>query len=337
MEKKSKFKHPLREIVTPLNEEFPSKYWNILGEFLNTAETILQKKGLDIEQYREGATSYARLILKYLKTPPEFESYHKALREPIDYYQVGNELFSPMIDFTHSTLTGIENIKEIENSITSKENVILFANHQIEADPQAISLLLQNEFPKLAQDIIFVAGERVITDALAVPLSLGRNLFCIYSKKYFDTHAERKTQMLEHNKKTISIVSQQLKEGGKCIYIAPSGGRDRPNKNGIVEVAPFDPQSIELLYLLGKKSGTPTHYYPLALSTHHILPPPADLQIDLGEARSTEEAPIHIAFGSEINMEKFPESDNADKVKRKLARTAYIENLVRSMYQKFPN
>jgi glycerol-3-phosphate O-acyltransferase len=43
-------------------------------------------------------------------------------------------------------------------------------------------------------------------------------------------------------------------------YVAPSGGRDRPNQEGIVEVAPFDPQSIEMFNLMAKKSTRPTFF-----------------------------------------------------------------------------
>ena len=39
-----------------------------------------------------------------------------------------------------------------------------------------------------------------------------------------------------------------LAEGGKCIYVAPSGGRDRPNAQGEIQPNAFDPQSIELFY-----------------------------------------------------------------------------------------
>ncbi len=40
---------------------------------------------------------------------------------------------------------------------------------------------------------------------------------------------------------------RQLAAGGLCVYIAPSGGRDRINEAGEVPVAPFDKDSIELL------------------------------------------------------------------------------------------
>lgn len=331
MDKKSKSK--LSDIVPPLRQEYPSKCWDILTEFFNCTEYIVRKKNLDFEKYRRVSITFAEVILKNLKSPPIFECFHRALRSPIDYYQLGLDLFAPMIDFSRSTLTGIENIQKIQNQLEQGENVILLANHQIEADPQVLSLFLQDRFPRLAEEIIFVAGERVTTDPLAIPNSLGRNLFCIYSKKYFDVHSDRKAQMIEHNTKTLAVITKELKEGGKFIFVAPSGGRDRPDASGIVKVSPFDPQSVELFYLLGKKAGR-THFYPLALSTHDILPPPAALQIDLGETRHTDEAPVHIAFGSEIDMENLPTS--TDKNERKTLRASYIESLVRSLYNQFP-
>ncbi len=50
--------------------------------------------------------------------------------------------------------------------------------------------------------MIFVAGERVITDPLAVPASMGRNLLCIYSKRYIDHPPELKSEKQLHNKRT---------------------------------------------------------------------------------------------------------------------------------------
>ena len=52
-------------------------------------------------------------------------------------------------------------------------------------------------------------------------------------------------------------MQELLNEGGCCIYVAPSGGRDRPNAMGEIEVAPFDAQSVELFWLLGKQASAP--------------------------------------------------------------------------------
>lgn len=338
MEKSSK-SNSFIEIAHACHAKFPSECWKILKQFLSDYEKILEKKGLNPDNYRKNITTYCDLVLKQLISPQKFASFHKSIRSPTDYYKLGLEIFRPLIDFEHSTLGKISNIDKIDSYIKNGENVILFANHQIEADPSAICLLLEKNYDELAEKMIFVAGERVITDPLAVPFSSGVNLFCIYSKKYFDAHPDRKTAMLEHNKVTMLVMSQHLSQGGKCIYIAPSGGRDRRNKEGVLEVAKFDPQSVELLYLLGRKANKPTHFFPLSLSTHDILPPPEDLQVALGEKRPTNTAPIHIYFGDEIDMENFPHDQIAlhDKQKKKDARASYIWKLVSDQYHKLPN
>lgn len=49
---------------------------------------------------------------------------------------------------------------------------------QTEADPQVISLLMEREgYGDMASRLINVAGHRVTTDPLAIPFSMGRNLF----------------------------------------------------------------------------------------------------------------------------------------------------------------
>ena len=80
--------------------------------------------------------------------------------------------------------------------------------------------------------MIIVAGHRVVSDPLAIPFSMGRNLLCIYSKKYFESDPAAKADKLQHNQRTMKKMLQLLSEGGKCIYVAPSGGRDRPGAAG---------------------------------------------------------------------------------------------------------
>jgi glycerol-3-phosphate O-acyltransferase len=106
-----------------------------------------------------------------------------------------------------------------------------------------------------------------------------------------------------HNQRTMKLMSSLLKEGGKCIYVAPSGGRDRPNKEGVVEVAPFDPDSIEMFRLMALQAKTPTHFYPLSLSTYNVLPPPSTIEKGIGEKRYANKSVVHICFGKECNME----------------------------------
>ena len=88
----------------------------------------------------------------------------------------------------------------MEEQLARGENVILLANHQTEPDPQLISLLLEKTHPGFAEEMIFVAGDRVIRDPLAVPFSRGRNLLFIHSKRHIDHPPEQKEQKLLHKK-----------------------------------------------------------------------------------------------------------------------------------------
>ena len=93
------------------------------------------------------------LILKQQKESPFiFDNYHKQVREPFDYYEFGIDLIKPLIDTENSSVIGIENLDKIKTHLDNKENVILFSNHQIEADPHAISILLEKNTPNYSED-----------------------------------------------------------------------------------------------------------------------------------------------------------------------------------------
>lgn len=303
---------------------------------MNSYTKILKTKQIDPSSLTSTFQIFFAALFQQKKEPYPFGCFHKAMRSPIDYYQMGLEIIRPLIDLLHSKLHGQDQLVAITNSIMRGENVFLFGNHQIEAEPQVISLMLEEKFPHLAKEMIFVAGQRVTTDPFTVPFSLGRNLFCIYSKRYFDSFPDTKHEMQEHNTKTILTMKTHLNEGGKCIYVAPSGGRDRLNSDGILTLDPFDPRSIDLMYLLGRHCKPNTSYYPLALSTHHILPPPTDIISELGEERITNEGAVHLYFGPKIDMEHFKGSDAKNKKEKSVARTNFIYSLVKNLYDTFP-
>lgn len=307
-------------------KEFPKKYQQILDQF---SKCYLEATGTDGSILK----LFKQLVLAQLEKPFAFEPYHKKIRAPFDYYKFGLDFLRPLIDLAHSKIHHTNVLDQIDQQLKAGENVFLLANHQTEADPQAISVLLEKNYPHIGENIIYVAGERVVTDPLAVPCSMGCDLLCIYSKRYIDTPAELKAQKLLHNKNTMELMSRLLKEGGKIIYVAPSGGRDRRNSQGIVEVAPFDPQSIEMLNLMARKAKTPTHFYPFTLSTYDLLPPPETVQKELGEVRIAKRCPIHISFAPEFDMENFPGSEETDKTARRQARADAIWNIVHTNYQ----
>ena len=129
---------------------------------------------------------FLKAVTAQIAAPHTFEPFHRRVTAPFDYYTFGVDFFRPLVDQAASTLHGREHLQRLTAQLAAGDNVIFLANHQSEGDPQMISLLLEDEFPGLATDMIFVAGERVTTDPLAVPFSLGRNLLCIYSKRHID-------------------------------------------------------------------------------------------------------------------------------------------------------
>lgn len=312
----------------------PEKFVRNLEQFYFSYKQSLEAHGMQIEKYEGIFFSFLDLVEKQIKDPFVFAPFHKKIRSPFDYYAFGNDFLRPLIDMEHSSIEGLLHVDEIHAHLIKGHNVVLLANHQTEADPQAISILLEKTHPHLAEEMIFVAGERVITDPLAIPFSMGRNLLCIYSKRYIDHPPEDKLKKQLHNKKTMELMSELLSQGGHCIYVAPSGGRDRPNDQGVVEIAPFDAQSIEMFYLMAKRAGHPTFFYPLTLLTYDLLPPPENVQIELGETRLTKRGAIHIAFGGQLDMEHFPGSDEKDKHERRKNRADFICSLVKQDYSK---
>lgn len=314
----------------------PEKHKKHFLEMFESYAQVLKKHHIDVNLYVHLFFDFLEKIEENVKAPFPFSPFHKQILAPFNYYQFGMDFFKPLVDIQNSSITGHLYLQEIVDKLARGENVIFLANHQIEADPQALSILLEDLQPKLAQDTIFVAGERVILDPLAIPFSLGRNLLCIYSKKHIDNPPELKAQKQIHNKKTLELMCHLLSEGGCSIYVAPSGGRDRADSDGHVSVSRFDPQSIELFYLMTKKASKPTSFYPMALATYSLLPPPNAVQTELGEARTTNRGSIHLWVGPSISMDNFPGSIESDKKRNRELRADYIWEQVCKAYNQFP-
>ena len=130
-------------------------------------------------------------------------------------------------------------------------------------------------------------------------------------------------------------MSTMLADGGHCIYVALSGGRDRKNNDGIVEVSPFDPNNLEMFQLMAKKAKTPTHFFPLSLATFKILPPPESTQIELGESRITSGGAVHIHFGEEIDFSSMNIPESLNKFDLRNWKADYVYNIVKQNYLLF--
>ncbi|KAI5083400.1 hypothetical protein GOP47_0003143 [Adiantum capillus-veneris] len=135
------------------------------------------------------ATVLDRVLLQF-EDPFTFPSYHKAIRDPYDYYIFGQNYVRPLLDFRNSYLGNVSVFDEIEGRLKQGENVVLLTNHQTEADPAVMALLLETTHPYLSQSLTYIAGDRVVSDPFCKPFSMGRNLLCVYSKKHINDEPE---------------------------------------------------------------------------------------------------------------------------------------------------
>ncbi|MCD7461809.1 Glycerol-3-phosphate dehydrogenase [Datura stramonium] len=221
-----------------------------------------------------------------VKDPFEFSPHHKAMREPFDYYKFGQNYIRPLLDFRSSYVGNISLFGEIEEKLKQGDNVVLMSNHQSEADPAIIALLLESKHPYIAENIIYVAGDRVITDPLCKPFSMGRNLLCVYSKKHMNDDPELAEMKKRANTRSLKEMALLLRGGSKIIWIAPSGGRDRPDPvTKEWYPAAFDASATDNMRRLVEHAGVPGHIYPLAILCHDIMPPPAQVEKNIGEKR----------------------------------------------------
>lgn len=261
------------------------------------------------EAFREFMNTTLRLVIDSVTTeaPFEFDPFHKAIRGPdVDHYAWGNNFFKSMVKFRDSRVEGMDSVEAIKKQLDAGDNVVLLANHQTEADPQVLSLLLAlSGDESLAERTIFVAGHKVTSDRLTIPFSMGRNLLTIFSKKYLnDFDEEEKEAKSARNRETVTEMQRLFNEGGNIFWVAPSGGRDRrTGDGGRFKPAAFDRQSVGLFFLMGQKAekaGHAAHFYPLAMWTHGLVPPPEGTQASVGEARSAKRSPVAIEFGPEL-------------------------------------
>jgi glycerol-3-phosphate O-acyltransferase len=286
------------------------------AEYLGASQDAYQAGSTETCAPGEAARRYLTGVqygLKYGINPETkytFDVSHVALRgnpetengNDVDYYAFGCNFFGPCMDMDKSIILGMDHLNRIAKQIEAGENVVLLANHQSEADPQVVSKCFEKAgYGKLAADMIYVAGHKVTTDPLAIPFSMGRNLICIHSKKHIDADPEAKPMKQRQNIKAMNSLLKSLKQGGSIIWVAPSGGRDRRNvETGDVPIAPFDSKTIDIFRLYGNKSKVKTHYYPFAMVSYDLCPPPDFIEASVGEQRNVRFVPVGIAVGDEL-------------------------------------
>ncbi|XP_047342584.1 glycerol-3-phosphate acyltransferase, chloroplastic-like isoform X2 [Impatiens glandulifera] len=271
-------------------------------------------------------------VYKDVEDPFHFSPYHKAIREPFDYYMFGQNYIRPLIDFRNTFIGNISLFSEIEDNIRKGHNVILMSNHQSEADPAIIALLLEATHPYISENTIYVAGDRVITDPLSKPFSIGRNLLCVYSKKHmFDVPELAETKKIA-NTKSLKEMAVLVRGGSKIIWIAPSGGRDRPDPTtNEMHPAPFEISSVDNMRRLIEHAGVPGHIYPLSILCYDIMPPPPKVEKKIGEIRNIKFFGAGVSVAPEINLDAITASTG----KPEEVKEAYCKALYNSVVEQY--
>jgi glycerol-3-phosphate O-acyltransferase len=238
-------------------------------------------------------------------------------------------------------------------------NVVLMSNHQTEADPAIIALLLEKSNPWICENIVYVAGDRVVTDLLCKPFSMGRsfssprnivirdnvvfllsftpinfslkhffpirNLICVYSKKHMNDYPELIEMKRKSNTRSLKEMALLLRGGSQLIWIAPSGGRDRPDPStGEWYPAPFDSSSVDNMRRLLEHAGVPGHIYPLSLLCYEVMPPPQQVEKEIGEQRVISFHGVGLSVTEEIKYGDITaHTKNADEGRELFTDTLY--------------
>ena len=65
----------------------------------------------------------------------------------------------------------------------------------------------------------------------------------------------------------------------------------------------FDADAVEMMRRMGTKKGVaPTHYYPLAMATYDMMPPPEKVEVGLGEKRLVFFTGAGLSIGPEVDV-----------------------------------
>lgn len=286
--------------------KFPKHLMPLWQDFYNNYKTAVVGSGQNDETFvAEVQAAIADRVVGQFMAPYEFPAFHTRLTEPYDYYAFGQKYVGGLIDFNTSFLGNRANFDQMAAQIAAGENVIVFANHQTEADPAVWAHMLEAAQPQLATDVIYVAGDRVVSDPMCKPFSMGRNLLCVHSKKHMFDDPDTVDAKQRQNRKTLVTMARLLNEGGKLIWIAPSGGRDRPAEVDGKDVwVPdnFDPSAVGLMMKMAESAKKPTHLYPMAMVSWAVMPPPKQKEKDLGERRLTNYSGVGISAGNELDI-----------------------------------
>merc|ERR1712087_412017 len=120
--------------------DVPEKYLTLMRSFFSSYMTEIYMADRDMDKYEAILTRLMKKVLETAEEPYQFDPFHKAMREPFDYYALGNEFAEGMVASKDSIINGAELIEKMQQQVAAGDNVVLFANHQSEADPQFFSV-----------------------------------------------------------------------------------------------------------------------------------------------------------------------------------------------------
>lgn len=303
----------------------PKQLLPAFKDFYNNYKTAVlgsDQAGANEKLVAQVQSTIADCVLNQFKDPYTFPSQHSRLLEPYNYYNFGQRYVASLTDFKNSILGRPDRWNAIKEMLAKGENVVLLANHQTEADPGVFAHMLEAAHPELATDVIYVAGDRVVTDPLCKPFSMGRNLFCVHSKKHINDVPELFAEKSETNRKTVVAMARRLNQGGALIWIAPSGGRDRPKADGAWSPDPFDSSAVDLMYSLAQRAKSPSHIFPMAMVSYKMMPPPPALEKSVGERRLTFFSAVGISLCEELDLTIAEGEDKSAKAAQ-ISQTAF--------------
>eukprot|EP01033_Poteriospumella_lacustris_P006112 gene6112-4389_t len=262
----------------------------VLATLVGFADEYLDSNlaaGFSAEQCGQSLQIMMKEVARATSAPHKFSPYHQAIREPFDYYSWANNFFRPLIKLERSQFFGADEARRIAQLVADGHNVVILSNHQTEADPQ------------------------VTTDPVAIPYSMGRNLICIHSKKHIKSPPEDAPRKQQENLASMQALGELFAQGGHCFWVAPSGGRDRPAPADPARpddaeqfvVAPYDSKVLDMFRLLAMQtnSADKTHFFPMAMFTHQLVPPPKTVSSGVGEARSAQRGEVSVHLLSEMD------------------------------------
>lgn len=307
------------------SKRIPPRAGYAMGElYHNYKDAVLEGGATEDKIVEIMATVLDRILLQF-EEPFTFPSYHKAMREPYDYYTFGQNYIRCLLDFRNSYLGNAPHFDEIEERLKQGDNVVLLANHQSEADPAVMALLLESTHPYISQNLTYIAGDRVVADPFCKPFSMGRNLICVYSKKHINDEPELVDMKRKANARSLKELALLLRKGGRLIWIAPSGGRDRPDPATLKwKPALFDTSPVENIRRLIEHSKAPGHMYPLALHCYGVMPPPIKVEKEIGEKRLLGYTGVGMSVGAELHFKDITvDCKSSDEAAECFAQTAW--------------